>query len=117
MKFTAVIPAFMLLACACDRAPEGRTIHLPANIVVSKPQFATQRFIPTNSADVAFDTKTGSLCRTWDWRDPEGTPTGAGLAIQTSTCDRLYQYDQENELRKTAELTRAAEAARDTKRQ
>lgn len=107
MKVSAGVSILLVvisLGCerhAADRAE--RVVNLPADIVVSKPAFATQRFIPTNSGDVAFDTKTGSLCKTWDWTLPDGQDYQKNVSRQMSTCDRLYTYDIQEEDRRLAE--------------
>ena len=48
------------------------------------PPTPGQRFTPTNSALVAFDTETGSLCMTYQWAQ---SYDGRGM----TTCDRLVE--------------------------
>lgn len=63
------------------------------------PNPPTQRFALTQDIDLAFDTQTGQLCRTWDWTAvaQKLKPTDKGLVPQykpgqnTSTCLSLYQ--------------------------
>jgi len=56
-----------------------------------------QRFVPVpshGSADVALDTKTGSLCRTWNW-EYKNNPDAHGLD-NLALCYDLYTYDLPN---------------------
>ena len=56
-----------------------------------------QRFVPVTSrgsADVALDTKTGSLCRTWNW-EYKNNPDSHGLGGLV-LCNDLYTYDLPN---------------------
>jgi hypothetical protein len=65
------------------------------------PQTPTHRFVLTRDIDLAFDTQTGQLCRTWDWQPvaPQTKPTAEGLMPQrkpgeyTPTCLTLYQQN------------------------
>lgn len=56
-----------------------------------------QRFVPVTShgsADVALDTKTGALCRTWNW-EYKNNPETHGLD-DLVLCNDLYTYDLPN---------------------
>ena len=44
------------------------------------------------SADVALDTKTGQLCRTWNW-EYKNNPMATDLN-ELPTCYSIYQADQ-----------------------
>jgi hypothetical protein len=80
-------------------------ISLPSKLEISKPMYASQRFLPTNSADVAFDTKTGSLCKTWNWQDHDayGTKT---IGQQTDTCERIVEFEQRQEAERAVAMAR-----------
>lgn len=95
----------ILTGCSASRRSSSETdriVTLPKDLTVSKPVFATQRFIPTSSPDLAFDTKTGSLCRTWNWTAPEDQNYSHNLS-SVDTCDRLYTWDVQEENRRTYE--------------
>ena len=73
----------------CDRQAEKQA-PTPAEPPI-------QRFVPVashGSADVALDTKTGSLCRTWNWgykNNPEAHELDDLLL-----CYELFTYDLPN---------------------
>ncbi len=96
MRFVAVL--FALILVGCDKSPQGRSVNIPADLAISKPVASAERFLQTNSPDIAFDAKTGSLCKTWDWRD-QSVPFERNLGMQLSTCERLYRDDLEQQAR------------------
>ena len=114
MKVLAAVAIPLVAACVgCGWREDhdaDRTVKLPADIIVSKPIFPTQRFISTNSGDVAFDTKTGSLCRTWAWE--VYTYSSKNVSRATRTCQSLYEDDVHEEDRKIAEAREEREAKR-----
>jgi hypothetical protein len=66
---------------------------------VGQSQTPIRRFELTKNPDVAFDTQTGQLCRTWAWKPsgPEPKPDEDGTFPQrstgefTPTCISLYE--------------------------
>ena len=56
----------------------------PEGVKVLQP-VPGQRFTPTTSALVSFDTQTGQLCRTYDW--------GERISNPISSCYQLALYD------------------------
>lgn len=98
----AVPLAFFLLFQGCDTSTDQTKKSGPGQPrVVSAPRPGLHRFVLTRAGvDVAFDTQTGQICRTWEW-----TPTSApskpnpttGMAPQRAvgefapTCLLLYQ--------------------------
>jgi len=87
-----VIPALLLVGCS--QKTTVRQPYIPDKIIVDKAFSSSQRFIPTNTADLAFDTKTGSLCRTWGWTDPDAD-RNTGMASHTAYCDRIVSDELE----------------------
>jgi hypothetical protein len=64
------------------------------------PSTPTHRFMAnSHNVDIAFDTQTGQLCRTWDWSPvaPEAKPNAQGTVPQrmvgelTPTCLSLFK--------------------------
>jgi hypothetical protein len=69
-----VLSAFVGLS-GCDEL--NQTPNKPVKAVAAKKdnRVPVHRFVLTrNDFDVAFDTQTGQLCRTWDW-SPLGKPS------------------------------------------
>jgi hypothetical protein len=69
---TCLLAAAMILLDACDDIAKNFG-YIPARNVKQFPKrerpTPTHRFILTRSgAEVALDTQTGQLCRTWDWQ-------------------------------------------------
>ena len=65
----------------------------------------THRFVLSRTTDLAFDTQTGQLCRTWDWKPlaPAQKPNSSGDTPErmtgefTPTCLTLYsEYPTRN---------------------
>lgn len=94
MKFAALLAlsAFLL------QQPSGCDQHEQAPSEPAKPsQPLLRRFeaVATHgSADVALDTKTGQLCRTWDWAYKDN-PSATDLN-ELPTCYSIYQADQKS---------------------
>jgi hypothetical protein len=81
--------------------------YVPEKPASAKPQTPVQRAAPahrfvlaTRDTDLAFDTQTGQLCRTWDWKPtlpPLKPEPASGLTPQrmpgelTPTCLSLYE--------------------------
>lgn len=93
MRLVAVsILALVLFGCDAinppKKATEKKAAHTP-----------THRFsvISRFGGDVAFDTQTGQLCRTWNWTLPNIKPDSTGRVDQIKlgqlapTCLSLYQ--------------------------
>lgn len=88
-----------------DMAPPAREVTLPDRIKVEQPVTPGERFVPTNSGDLAYDTKTGSLCKTWNWGKAQSYPAEQTIGARTTTCSSLYEEDRQFE--------READRARD----
>jgi hypothetical protein len=91
---------FAFLACMLALQESCQTNH--SRQVVSQSYRATpiHRFeVVTHDPNLAFDTQTGQLCRTWDWQPttPQAKPNSQGVAPQTTlgefapTCPSLYK--------------------------
>lgn len=107
MKRLLVLVSFgaVTILTGCSRGSSSnadRPVTLPKDLAISKPVFATQRFLPTNSPDLAFDTKTGSLCKTWSWTAASDQNYGRNLSFVT-TCNQLYTWDVQDEERRMYE--------------
>ena|SRR5947209_16510084 len=89
----------VLAFSGCDEFKQAdNTKKPPATKVVRESRIPVHRFVQTRNYDVAFDTQTGQVCRTWDW-----TPSGKGKTdangVQlprvygefTPTCLSLYE--------------------------
>jgi hypothetical protein len=88
MKLAAF--ALIILAVGCDRNSELKNIvHLPSNVVIEKPVFANERFVPTNTSALAFDTQTGVLCKTYRWRDDRATYGDTSIANNAPVCSDI----------------------------
>ncbi len=95
MKIASILLLSLVLiqqACPSDQ-PNKAPQHTPQR------QSPTHRFVITRDIDLAFDTQTGQLCRTWDW-SPVAPPAKAnteGATPQrvpgelTPTCLSLYE--------------------------
>lgn len=111
MKFTLVFVSFgtmiLLIGCNATSAKNAsqpdRVVTVPKGLVISEPAFGSQRFIPTSSADLAFDTKTGSLCKTGAWVSEEEQNPGRDFNRRMDTCNQLYAYDVQEETRQRYE--------------
>jgi|ERR1700679_4114244 hypothetical protein len=98
MRLIVTIAAIVLAQqSACDSSSGKST---PAKPVIPKPPL--HRFVLTRLADegVAFDTQTGQICKTWDWKPMGKSPTpdpltgGSPQRIIgefTPTCLSLYE--------------------------
>jgi hypothetical protein len=66
MKLTSLV--ILLGFCFFSAGCEDLLQQKPAKIkVVKESRVPVRRFIPTRDMDVAFDTQTGQLCKTWEW--------------------------------------------------
>jgi hypothetical protein len=87
---------FLLLNCislaGCDKFEKP---EVPVKVEQSVEQFPVRRFeILQHDADVAFDTQTGQICRTWEWHVgqtalKENTPE-RNFGETAPTCLSLY---------------------------
>ncbi len=101
MRLSLLALPLILTGCNADESnPTIRHVTLPEKIEVVKPQFATQRFLPTNSGDLAFDTKNGTLCKTWYWdSEREAAGSSKGQPAFAAVCDTQYHYSGDEEMR------------------
>ena len=81
------VAAGLLFLCECDDLPKqaGNEKAQTKQPSLSTP---THRFVQySHNNDIAFDTQTGQLCRTWDWAPvaPERKPTPEGMVPERST--------------------------------
>ena len=101
MKRAAFALAFLIPLVGCDQIASLNQKKQPSEKAGLRP--SARRFVLTNfGADAAFDTQTGQLCRTWDWKltgkadqkDPiTGLTPQAKLGQLAPTCLSLYtQY-------------------------
>lgn len=89
----------LLLTVIQSGCPFDQRTGAPPKQTLRQPQTPTHRFVLTRDADLAFDTQTGQLCRTWDWAPvaQQAKPTKEGLIPEqkpgqfTPTCLILYQ--------------------------
>lgn len=100
-KRLAIAGVFLILTLSgCDEL--SQTAKKTVTTQTSKAsRVPVHRFVLTrHDADVAFDTQTGQLCRTWDWRlsgkpskpDAEsGTMPQRSIGEFTPTCLTLYR--------------------------
>lgn len=77
---------FLVTQTGCD------ILQSPPKPVKKDPvaieQKPTHRFVLTRNPDVAFDTQTGQLCRTWEW-EPKN-PDIPSFGQFTPTCLSVY---------------------------
>lgn len=87
----------MLIQNDCDLNKKAATAPAPAKRTTSHP---THRFaLAQPLKDVAFDTQTGQLCRTWDWEvmakpstpDKSGDVPERRVGELAPTCLSLYE--------------------------
>jgi len=94
----AVIGSFALAGCEEFQQPKQAKTK-----IVKESRVPVRRFILTkNDADVAFDTQTGQLCKTWQWeplakltpqQEASGVHAPRALGEFSPTCISLYnQY-------------------------
>ena len=97
MKYT--VPLYVLLAVFQSGCPYSQKPSAAPKQPLRGPQTPTHRFVLTVNINLAFDTQTGQLCRTWDWKPlgKQAKPTTEGVTPQispgqyTPTCLSLYQ--------------------------
>jgi len=100
MKFAVAIPCLLLLyQQSCDRSEQNK-VPVAARPSPARSLPAVHRFtLVPNNYGVAFDTQTGQICRTWDWRlsgkQPDADATGYIPQRQfgelSPTCMSIYQ--------------------------
>jgi hypothetical protein len=90
MKIIACLAASFLIFQQSNGCDETK----PPDPPPPKPVPQINRFVPVSnhgSADVALDTVTGELCRTWEWEyRPANNPAKGGLDL-LPTCVTLYE--------------------------
>jgi hypothetical protein len=93
------LPVFALLICGgCSLPQDTPTGQQVAQVSKVEPY---QRFVPiaqnaagTPSLDYALDTKTGQICKTWDWQITPAPPGSRSEGInEIPECLALYQQD------------------------
>jgi hypothetical protein len=99
----AAFAAIVVLSGCDDLNPSQTSNKPPAKMVAAKKdeRAPVHRFVLTRyDSDVAFDTQTGQICRTWDWSpigkvpkpDPDsGSSPQRKFGEFTPTCASLYQ--------------------------
>lgn len=95
MRLMVVVPvALLLLQQNCDNSSQKQVGPAP-----SPPAINRFTLVP-NSAGVAFDTQTGQICRTWDWKplgkEPNADPVSGNIPQRqfgefSPTCLSIYQ--------------------------
>ena len=102
MKTPALLPIFsVFLFCGCDQlidqpAKTNKSVKAPQ---VKENRVPVHRFaLVRTDADVAFDTQTGQICRTWEWKSigktktsDEGGTIPRNFGELAPTCLSLYQ--------------------------
>jgi len=98
MKYALALCLF-LVTIQSDCSSEQKK-DAPPKQALQQPNELTHRFtLVPQDIDLAFDTETGQLCRTWDWTPlaPEPKTTKEGRTPQrkvgefTPTCLSIYQ--------------------------
>lgn len=92
--FVLTVSVLMLQGC-----PPQNTEKTALQKQERTPQTPTHRFQITRDIDLAFDTQTGQLCKTWEWQPlgPKPKASDEGRAPQrmpgefTPTCLSLYE--------------------------
>jgi hypothetical protein len=76
-----ILLGLCFLASGCEEFQQSRQ---PQAKIAKESRVPVRRFILTKfNADVAFDTQTGQLCKTWEW-----TPLGKELPTDKNTGAR-----------------------------
>jgi len=92
-----VSTASLLVLSGCDDLAKQAGYEKPPTAKQSTP---THRFAPyTHNDDIAFDTQTGQMCRTWDWspvapaakQTPEGGFPERKAGEFAPTCLSLFK--------------------------
>ena len=73
MNIRLAILICLLLLAGCGHSPESDSdvVFNPEDVKIMQP-VAGQRFTPTTSALVSYDTWTGQLCKTYQWDGQTG---------------------------------------------
>jgi hypothetical protein len=88
----ASVAVLFLAGCPKSQPPQAAPTLEPSQILRQAPVGRFQTVGPTNK--IALDTKTGILCRTFDWENPEGFPMCVELLMD--------EYRTVNKLRAAA---------------
>lgn len=91
--------ALLLVCLAFDGCFDSTPAPKPIAKKVKENRVPVHRFVLTKfNPGVAFDSQTGQLCKTWDWRlsgeatsDKEGFTPQRSLGEFSPTCLSLYQ--------------------------
>lgn len=79
-----------------DNEP-SHNVHIPDRIEIHKPEIPSQRFLTTNTGDIAYDTKTGSLCKTWRWGIDGSSSQTPAMAYELPVCSGITAAEQDQE--------------------
>ena len=93
MKRVIALLSFVMVVSSCGLSRETKQAGRSA---IERP---IRRFEITRNLDVAFDTQTGQLCRTWEWEpsspkpksSDDGTFPQRAVGEFTPTCLSLYE--------------------------
>jgi hypothetical protein len=88
MKIAVALTAALFLFQQADGCDDAKPTPAPT------PPPPINRFVPVanhGSSDVALDTATGQLCRTWEWQYRGANNPMAGGIDTLPTCLSLYQ--------------------------
>jgi len=101
MKLTgswAILVGLVFLLAGCEELQQPKTAKTK---IVTENRVPVRRFILTKyDADVAFDTQTGQLCKTWEWepiakltpqQEASGVHPSRALGEFSPTCISLYK--------------------------
>lgn len=100
MKALIVLVFFVLTVSGCDQLTTSANSSQPKKKVSVKRPVPVHRFVQsTYNSDVAFDTQTGQICKTWAWTpigqvakpDPvTGNMPQRALGEFAPTCSSIY---------------------------
>jgi hypothetical protein len=91
-----LVASLLLMGQSACLPERSKQTPAPAPMV----QQPYQRFVriasfPAGQLNWALDTKTGQVCRTWDWQvvGEKPNPKGLQIDLSTPTCLELYKAD------------------------
>ena len=99
MRLAVPLLLFSMLQ-SCDVGTDEKKAAPKVESKPQPPRPGLHRFVITRDLDIAFDTQTGQMCRTWDWEPiaklpPPDPVTGVRpqrkFGELTPTCLSLYQ--------------------------
>lgn len=99
LSFALIVPISVLALAGCDQFKQPQKAETKAPVATA-PRPPIHRFTPLSTDyNVAFDTQTGQICRTWDWQvlgkpskpDPvTGVAPPRQFGEEAPTCLSLY---------------------------